>query len=225
MTKKKQKATVKSATSKASNFAKAAASQKAESFGARQNSTTSSFARNADFASATTENLRGNIEQTFKSGSQAARDFASSASNEARRVQDNIYSFTKQNAEKVSAQADTAGRKMQEAMAVSRDMLEACVESGNVATEMTKNLSTELFNYANEAFSQNVEMTKDFFTCRTLNDMAELQNRIVRVNVDRYLAGSAKWSNLWFQYSAEASEPFSDRVADMTSRISKSFAA
>ena len=214
-------ATGKTTTQNSASFAPRASFSTASSALENKAQEFASTARAA--TTAATENLRGLTEQAFSSDHM--RDFVSNTQNEAKRAQDKIHAFTKQSAAKVSESANNAGRNLQEAMATGRDMLQACVESGNVATDMTKTLSTQFFQYANERFTQNIEMSKDYFTCRTLNDMAELQSRILRANLDQFFFGAAELSNLLFEYADQAAEPFSDRVASAGERLNKKWAA
>lgn len=127
----------------------------------------------------------------------------------------------KEGAAQLQKSADAASRSMGEIFSISRDNVEACVTCGSIAVNASKQMSAELVSYANKSFSQNVEMSKEVFSCRTLNDMFDLQSRVMKANMDSFFSGSVKMSELMFQCATEVSEPLNERVSDAAQRISK----
>jgi hypothetical protein len=90
---------------------------------------------------------------------------------------------------------------------------------------LAKDISAELFESANKAFSDNLELSKELFSCRTFNDMFELQNKIIRNSIDNFFNQSVKLSGMFFEYTTEALEPINERVAQATEQFSKVLAA
>lgn len=117
--------------------------------------------------------------------------------------------------------ADAASRSMNELMSISKDGVDACVASGNVAVSASKHMGAELFNYANRSFSQNVELSKELLGCRTLNDMFDLQSKMMKANLDGFFSESVKMSELMFECATRASEPLNKTVAKTTKQLSK----
>jgi hypothetical protein len=118
-------------------------------------------------------------------------------------------------------QAEVASRSMNEIFSLSKDNVEACVEAGGVAVSASKTLGAELFSYANKSFSQNVELSKELFGCRTLNDMFDLQSKLLKTNLDNFFSESVKVSELVFKAASSVSEPLNERVSITAQRISK----
>ncbi len=135
---------------------------------------------------------------------------------------DKMMSFmNKEGAAQFSKSADAATRSMGEMMDISRDNVETCVNCSNIAVNASKNMGAEIFNFANKSFSQNLEISKELLACRTLNDMFDLQSRIMKTNLDNLFSESVKLSELMFQCATQVSEPLNERVSDTTNRLSK----
>lgn len=171
------------------------------------------------------ESGRSSAENVVKIGSNAMKDFMTTTADEAQKAQEKAFEFSRESAQQFAKSADAVTKMMYETIAMSRDNLETCVECGNMAASMAKDFSSEAFEYANRAFSDSVELSKDFFACRTINDMFELQNRFMRNTMDNFFNESVKLSGLFFEYTTEALEPINERVAQATEQFSKAMAA
>lgn len=164
-------------------------------------------------------------ENVMKLGTDAVREFFSTGAGEAQKAQEKVFAIGRENAENIARSADAATKSLNDAIAVARENIEAYVESGNVVSEMTKTLSSELFHFANQSAARNMEVSKELFACRTLNDVFELQSRLFKSNVDNFFSESVKLSELMFQYATEAAEPLNERASHAAERFSKSLAA
>lgn len=140
-------------------------------------------------------------------------------------AQEKMTSFTRQLTEQMQKSAGSANRAAAEAMDVSRENTETLVEVTNVAVGVSKELTAELIAYLNKVFSQNVELSKQVLTCRTLNDMFDLSGRIVKANLDGFFSESVKLSELLFRSANEISEPLNECVSETTERLSKALTA
>lgn len=174
---------------------------------------------------ATVESARSEAEKVVKLGSGAVKDFLATSAGEAQKTQEQLLSFSREGAQNIAKSADAVSKALYDTIAISRDNIEACIECGNVAAALTKDLSSEVFENANRAFSESAEISKEFFACRTLSDMIELNNRLLQQAADQFFNQSARLSTLVFEYTSEALEPINERVNRMTKQISKSLAA
>lgn len=171
------------------------------------------------------ESGRNSAENVMRIGTEAVRELMSSSAGEAQKAQEKVLAFSRESAENMSRSADALSRAMNEAVSLSRENFEACMECSNIAAEMSKSMSAEFFNYANNAFSQNVEYAKEFLSCRTINDMFDLQSEIVKRQMDGFFNESARLSEIFFRYASEAAEPLNERMVEATERFTKSMAA
>lgn len=134
-----------------------------------------------------------------------------------------MFSFMgKDGAAQIQKSSDMASRSVGEMMSMSKENVDACVACSNVAVSTSKHVGAELFNYANKSFSQNVEMSKELFGCRTLNDMFDLQSKVMKTNLDHFFSESVKMSEMIFKSATKAAEPLNETVSRTAKRLSKS---
>jgi hypothetical protein len=170
------------------------------------------------------ESTRKGAYSVVNIGSTAARDMLSSGAGEIQKAQEKMHEIGRESAQNFARSADMATKALVECIGISRDNIDAAMECGNITAEMAKTVSQEAYEYCNRAFSDCVELSKEAFTCRTINDMVELQNRAFRQWMDSCFGECAKMSNLMFEYASDAIEPINERVADSTEQMSKVFA-
>jgi len=174
---------------------------------------------------AAVESTRNSAENVVKIGGKAVKEFIATSADEAQKAQEKVFAIGREGAEKFSKSADAVTKTLYETIALSRDNVETAIECGNMTASLAKDVSSEVFEYANKAFSDNVELSKEAFACRTINDMFELQNRIVKSTIDNFFNQSVKLSGMLFEYTTEALEPINERVAQATEQFSKALAA
>ena len=118
---------------------------------------------------------RSSAENVVKIGGRAAKDFLNQSAGEAQKAQDKILAMSRDGAEQFAKSADAVTKALYETIATSRDNIEAAVECGNVAAALAKDVSSELFEYANKGFTDSVEVSKD-----TVAQETEMNNMILR---------------------------------------------
>jgi hypothetical protein len=136
-----------------------------------------------------------------------------------------ISKFAHESSEQLSKASQGANRAAAEANEVARENIAALTEVLNVATTVSKELAAEMISYLNKQFAQNVELSKQALTCRTLNDMFDLSTRITKANLDAFFSQSVKVSEMVFQCATDVSEPINDRISESTERLTKVMAS
>jgi hypothetical protein len=170
------------------------------------------------------ESTRNSAESVLNISSSAVKDLLANGASEAQKVQEKAFEMGSDYAAQVSKSADAVTKSLYEVIAISRDNVEAMIECGNMTASLAKDVSNEMAEYANKAFSDNMELAKDAFACRTINDMVELQSRMIKTTIDSMFNQSSKISNMMFQYSTEACEPISERITTATEQMSRALA-
>lgn len=155
----------------------------------------------------------------------AFRDMFATGSVEAQKAQDKIMAISREGAQQMARQADAASQSMTEAMALGKDNVEACMACSNIAVGVSKSMGAEWINYANKSLAQNVELSKEIFNCRTLNDVFDLQTKFVKSNMDSFFNESVKLSELAFRTASEMADPFNDRINQAAETFRKAMAA
>jgi phasin family protein len=140
-------------------------------------------------------------------------------------AKEKVSNAAREGADQFSRTATVATQSINEAVELSRENAETIVECGNIAVAASKQIAAEAAKYVNAAFAHNVELSKQILSCRTLNDMFDLQNKFVKSNLDAFFNESVKMSELMFQCATDVSEPLNERISETTERLSKVIAA
>lgn len=178
-----------------------------------------------DATKAAAQQMQSATEQMMRYGSEFMNQMFASAPAELSGVKAKVKEATRDNADRLSRSTSAATRSMNDVAELSRENAETLVECGNIAVAASKQLGAELTGYINRSFANNVELSKQAFTCRTLNDMFDLNNKFVKSNLDAFFNESVKLSELLFQAASDVSEPLNERLTETTDRLTKSFAA
>ena len=151
----------------------------------------------------------------------AMQDMQQSLTSEAQKAQEQFYTMGRESAEQFAKSADSAGQTINEVSNICRENIEACIESGNIAASIAKEVSEELAEYASHTASESVELNKALFACRTLNDVVELQNKVVQSSVENTFEQWSRLSSSLFESFNEIAEPINQRIAESTDQVSK----
>lgn len=136
-----------------------------------------------------------------------------------------VRSFTRESAAQATKMASDTTRAMTEAGELARENAEAFVECNNIAIAVSKEIGAELISYTNRTFSQNVELGKQLFACRTLNDMFDLSSKFMKTNLDGFFSESVRLSEKLFQLGNDVAEPLNERFSDTNERMSRAIQA
>ena len=158
-------------------------------------------------------------------GTNAISEMVSASSSQAQKVQEKAVAVVRESAEHLSRSAQAATRSLDDAMNVSHEQIEAIMQYSNVTGEATRKLMDELFSFTNEFFARNVELSREVFSCRTMNDAMDLQNKMIQSNVDSVLTEASKISEMMFECATQVCDPIGERMSEVMERFSKSVAA
>jgi Phasin protein len=121
----------------------------------------------------------------------------------------------------MAGSADAASRAWGESMAIHQQHMEACAEVCALTADAVNEIAESSMNFANDTLTENVEICKSFFGCRTASDMLALQARLAQTNMERFLSESARSSNLIMKCMSRSAEPFSEVMASTAKRVKK----
>ncbi len=128
-------------------------------------------------------------------------------------------------ADQLTRSAASAAEAVQEVTELSRENVETLTQAGNKLVETSKELGAELISYTNRSFAQNVELSKQVLSCRTLNDMFDLSGRMFKNNLDNYFTETVRLSEKLFEAMTEVTEPLNERFSETASRMTKAMAS
>lgn len=186
---------------------------------------TAKAAPNKSAASATAVDFKAQSDAMMKMGADALRQMMSALpAGSQDKFQSQVNNMSQESVAQMAKSADAASKSMGEMLSMSKDNIDTAVTCSSIAVNASKTMGAELFNYANKSFSQNVEMSKEIFGCRTLNDMFDLQSKVVKANLDHFFNESVKMSEMMFKCSNEISEPLNKKMSENANRLTKAMA-
>lgn len=106
-------------------------------------------------------------------------------------------------------------------MALNKSGMEAFSKCGNLISEMLKEMNGQMVNSSNKSASENAEVMRRFFSCRTINDVFDLHNALFKANVNQALASTAKLTDIFFDYAKESSKPINEQITVATRKINE----
>ncbi len=171
------------------------------------------------------ETTRNSAESMFKIGTDTVKEFFSSGSEEAQKAHEKLFAIGRESTENASRAVDALTRTLGDFVGVIRENADAAIEVNHIAADIAKSINSELVACANTNFSDNVELCKEAFTCRDINDALDLHSKWLSVNMENFFNQSTRLAEMVFQLATEAAEPINERVAEATERFSKSLAA
>lgn len=179
----------------------------------------------ASAALSAVETTRNSAESIARLSSDTFKEFFLSGNEEAQKAHEKFFAIGRESVENVSRAVDAATRTLSDFVSLARENADAAVEVNHIAADIAKSINAEIMSCTNTNFSDNIELTKESFSCRDINDALELQNKWLATNVENFFAQSTRLAEMFFQLATEASEPINERVAEATERLSKSLAA
>lgn len=149
------------------------------------------------------------------------KDILENSSKELGKVHEQALDMSKAAAENLSRSADKACKAANEMASISRETVQACIESGNAYADYSKSLTEQMMRFNSELFSRNVEMSRKFFTCRSANDVFDLQNSIVTSTIESVLNESGKILDTAFDAQSKAADKLQKQAAEQANRLNK----
>jgi phasin family protein len=171
------------------------------------------------------ESTKAAAQNVVNIGAGAMRDMLSSGSGEAQKAQEKMWEMSRESMENFARGCDMFSKMCMEMMNISRGNMEAMIESCTITSNIAKGMTTEMSEMCNKSFSDCVEMSKEAFSCRTINDVVELQNKAVKQALDTCFNETNKICGMAFECASDALEPINERVSEASEQMCKVMAA
>lgn len=95
----------------------------------------------------------------------------------------------------------------QDATAMQREAAEAFMQSGNIFFRGFEEIVRTATTMAQESAEKQAQFAKEALGAKNLNDFAAIQNKIAQSNMDDFMAGATKLTELSVKVLTESSEP------------------
>lgn len=169
------------------------------------------------------ESSRKSAENVVKIGTNAVRELLASSAGEAQKAQEKVFAISRESAENMAKSADAVSKAIADAVASSRENIDALIETSTIATEFAQEIAGRVSDVANQSFAEQIELSKEAFACRTINDVFELQNKALKFAIENVFGETMKMSELVFEFTNQALEPLNDRMAQASTQLQKAF--
>lgn len=112
-----------------------------------------------------------------------------------------------------------------EAANASRENIEACIKSGSILMKGCEDIMRTAISIAQSSAEKQSRFIKEALGSKTLNEWAEVQNRIAQSNFDDFMSGATKISELSVKVLTQAVEPVNDQASKVIQKASSAMAA
>jgi len=147
--------------------------------------------------------------KTTKAASKAADTAVFTAAAASETVEQAVQA-TREQVEKASAAA-TQGYG--DFTAFQKDAFDALVRSSEILARGAEALGKEYFSFAQHTATANSEATKALLAARSLQEVVDLQSKMVRTNFDKSVDEGGKISEMSLKIASDAFEPLQKQIS------------
>ncbi len=141
--------------------------------------------------------------------------FANFANTQSLESMEKIMNTSKDQFEKFKTDATESGRQG----------FEAIMKSGSVFAQGFEQYIKTCADIAQSTAERQSEAFKQLLSCKTLNEVAETQNKIAQDNFEQIMQTASKLSEITIKLTQEALEPINEEVSKNVKKASESMAA
>lgn len=165
------------------------------------------------------------MNESWTQGANFFNDIMQNSASEAQNFQSQISGMFNDSFNKASKSSSNLSNSANEFAKLGKENIEAAAQCSSIVSDVFASANKEATKMANNLFSKNVELSKKLFTCRTLNDLLELQNDVFKTNFENVMADSAKLSENVFKSATKAAEPISEKMSEIPMKAFKAVSA
>lgn len=121
----------------------------------------------------------------------------------------------------MSKSAPQFDKLAQDAANMSREGFDAFTKSYGIFAKGYENLFRTSIELGQTAAEKQASYAKEALSCKTLNEFAEVQNKIAQANFDDFMSGVTQLSELSAKVLTESSEPLNDQIGKAVKKMSE----
>lgn len=111
---------------------------------------------------------------------------------------------------------------LEDFQSMGKDNVDAMVQSSKILTKGMEDLTRAFFDLAQNSVEQSVAVSQAMLKAKTLKEVADMQNDLVKKSFDQFVAEGTKLSELSVKVANDAAEPLTSRMNEVASRFSAS---
>lgn len=109
----------------------------------------------------------------------------------------------------------------QEATAAGRENLEALQKSCGILAKGYESIMRASMELSQSAAEKQASYAKEAMSCKTLNEFAEMQNKVAQANFDDFMSSMTKISEMSAKVITESVEPINEQMTKAAEKVSK----
>ncbi len=113
----------------------------------------------------------------------------------------------------------------QDAAGMGRENVEAFIKCGSIFMKGFEDIIQAATSLAQSSAEKQTRYVKESLSTKTLNEWAEVQNKIAQSNFDDFMAGATKISELSAKLLTESIEPFNEQMSKSVKKATSGLAA
>lgn len=106
-----------------------------------------------------------------------------------------------------------------------KDNLDAFMTTSTLLAEGLRDLNKVWFDLAQNSLERNAAATKAVFECKSVNEFADVQNDLMKENLEKIVTEGRKISDMSMKLAEEVTAPLNSRVAAAMDKVAKPLAA
>ncbi len=102
---------------------------------------------------------------------------------------------------------------------------DACTKSTAIMMKGFEDIVGTVMSLAQSSAEKQAKFVKEAMGSKTINEFAEIQNKIVQTNFDDFMAGATKISEIGVKVLTDSSEPVNAEINKVVQKATKAMAA
>ena len=108
---------------------------------------------------------------------------------------------------------------------ISREYSDAVMKSGTILMKGCENMVSVMMSIVQSSAEKQARLLKEAMSSKTINEFAEIQNKIAQTSFDDFMSGATKISEISVKVITESSEPVNAQVTRAIQKATESMAA
>ncbi|MDH5722707.1 MAG: phasin family protein [Alphaproteobacteria bacterium] len=107
----------------------------------------------------------------------------------------------------------------------SQQCSDACTKSSEIYAKGFETIFGEIMNIAQNSAKKQAKFVKEALASKTINEFAEIQNKILQDSFDEFMTNTTKLSEISIKVAMETSEPMNEQINKIIQKSSQAMAA
>lgn len=156
--------------------------------------------------------LKTAIEQSAHNVNKTMTEIIANSSQEVRKAQQEAIAFGENRTSELLETTDSFIQYCRDAAFNLTENVETAVVCSNASLKAAEELSSQFIELANHLFADSTQLSKDFFSCKTLEDFAELQSRAIQATTETTSQEILKLNDIFSRFIEQIMTPLSERM-------------